>query len=63
MNKNIYCPMIHGGLNINLKAQQGGLTFNQCCLSTTQLNMPQDVKSVWQNEKLKHNRQINNQNI
>jgi hypothetical protein len=63
MNKNIYCPMIHGGLNINLKDQQGGLTFNQCCLSTTQLHMPQDVKSVWQNEKLKHNRQINNQNI
>ena len=55
--------MIHNGLNIDLKSQQGGLTFNQCCLSTTQLNMPQDVKSLWQNEKLKHNRQINNQNI
>jgi hypothetical protein len=63
MNKNIHCPMIHGGLNIELKAQQGGLTFNQCCLSTTQLTVPQDVKNLWQNEKLKHNRQVNNQNV
>lgn len=63
MNKHIHCPMIHGGLNIELKAQQGGLTFNQCCLSTTQLTVPQDVKNLWQNEKLKHNRQVNNQNV
>ena len=63
MNKRIHCPMIHGGLNIELKAQQGGLTFNQCCLSTTQLTVPQDVKNLWQNEKLKHNRQVNNQNV
>jgi hypothetical protein len=63
MNKNIHCPMIHGGLNIELKAQQGGLTFNQCCLSTTQLTVPQDVKNLWQNKKLKHNRQVNNQNV
>jgi hypothetical protein len=63
MNKNIYCPMIHSGLNIELKLQQGDLTFNQCCLSTTQLQMPQDIKNLWQNEKLKHNRQVNNQNI
>jgi hypothetical protein len=63
MNKNIHCPMIHGGLNIELKTQQGGLTFNQCCLSTTQLTVPQDVKNLWQNEKLKLNRQINDQNI
>ena len=63
MNKNIYCPMIHGGLNIELKVQQGGLTFNQCCLSTTQLQVPQDVKVLWQNKKLQHNRELNNQNI
>jgi hypothetical protein len=63
MNKNIYCPMIHGGLNIDLKGQQGGLTFNQCCLSTTQLTIPRDVKNLWQNEKLKHNRELNDQNI
>jgi hypothetical protein len=63
MNKNIHCPMIHGGLNIELKRQQGDLGFNQCCLSTTQVQMPQDVKNLWQHEKLKHNRQLNNQNI
>ena len=55
--------MIHGGLNIELKTQQGGLTFNQCCLSTTQLTVPQDVKNLWQNEKLKLNRQINENKI
>jgi len=63
MKKNIYCPMIHGGLNINLKAQQGGLTMNQCCLSSTKLTMPQDVKNLWQHKKLKHNRELNDQNI
>ena len=63
MSRDIYCPMIHGGLNIELKAQQGGLTFNQCCLSTTQTQISQDVTNLWQNEKLKHNRQLNNQNI
>lgn len=55
--------MIHSGLNIDLKDHQGELTFNQCCLSTTRLQMPQDIKMLWQNEKLNHNRQINDQNI
>jgi hypothetical protein len=63
MNKNIYCPMIHGGLNINLKEHNNELTFNQCCLSVTQLQMPQNVKVLWQNEKLQHNRHLNDQNI
>ena len=63
MEKNIYCPMIHGGLNIDLKGQQGELTFNQCCLSTTQVTMPWDVKNLWQNEKLNRNRELNDQNI
>jgi hypothetical protein len=63
MNKDIHCPMIHGGLNIELKGQQGKLTFNQCCLSTTQTQIPQDVKVLWNDKKLKHNRQLNDQNI
>lgn len=63
MSKNIYCPMIHNGLNINLKSFQSELYFNQCCLSTTQLQMPQEVKLLWQDDNLKSIREINNQNI
>ena len=55
--------MIHNGLNINLKKNQNELTFNQCCLSTTPVELLQKTTSLWQNEKLQHNRRLNNQNI
>ena len=32
-----FCPMIHSGLNINLKAMSGTLGYKQCCLSDTPL--------------------------
>jgi len=63
MTKNIYCPMIHGGLNINLKSQNNTLRFNQCCLSTTELQMPQQIEQLWQSEKLQSIRQINDSNV
>ena len=55
--------MIHGGLNINLKAQNNTLTFNQCCLSSSTLKIPQDSGSIWQNKKLQEIRKINDNNV
>lgn len=63
MEKNIHCPMIHGGLNINLKSENNTLRFNQCCLSTTELQMPKDFSQLWYHETLKSNRFVNDQNI
>lgn len=62
MSQDIYCPMIHGGFNINLKADDS-LTFNQCCLSSTKLEMPADLTTLWQSERLKSIRNTNDQNI
>lgn len=55
--------MIQGGLNINLRSIQDELYFNQCCLSTSQLNMPKELKLLWHDEYLKQIRETNNQNI
>lgn len=62
MSQNIYCPMIHGGININLKANDS-LAFNQCCLSSTKLEIPSDLTTFWQNKKIQSIRDINNKNI
>lgn len=63
MSKNIYCPMIHGGLNINLKTNSGVMTHNQCCLSTSELNTLVDSKILWNSNELENIRDLNNQNI
>jgi len=62
MSQDIYCPMIHGGININLK-DNGLLTFNQCCLSRTDLQIPSDLTTFWQSEKFQSIRHTNNKNI
>jgi hypothetical protein len=63
MTQNIHCPMIHGGLNIDLKAQTDTLSYNQCCLSTTKLAVPQDPAMLWNDTPLQTVRKINNENI
>lgn len=63
MTKDIFCPMIHGGLNINLKSQDNSLQFNQCCLSTSTLTFPEDVDHLWQHQNLKEIRKINDENV
>jgi len=62
MTKNIHCPMIHGGLNIDLKVQADTLHYNQCCLSTTQLAVPTDTALLWNSIPLQEIRQANNEN-
>ena len=63
MTKNIFCSMIHGGLNINLKPKNNTLMFNQCCLSTSTLEIPEDPDQLWNNEKFIEIRKINENNV
>lgn len=60
----IFCPMIHGGLNIDLKTN-GVLRYNQCCLSTTQyseiMNNTVDTTLNWNNDILTDSRTKNNE--
>jgi len=63
MEKSIYCPMIHGGLNIFLKGPTNELQFNQCCLSTTKLESSADISALWQDKSLQTIRKINDKNI
>ena len=58
----IYCPMIHGGLNINFK-QTNTFTFNQCCLSKVELTTPADSNRFWDHKKLIEIRNQNNENV
>lgn len=58
----IFCPMIHGGLNINLKSDNSELTYNQCCLSTTQLVVPNNAQVNWNDPQLQSIREQNNKN-
>jgi len=55
--------MIHGGLHINLKTQNNTLMFNQCCLSSSMLDIPQNIDQLWKNEKLNEIRKMNEKNI
>jgi hypothetical protein len=54
--------MIHGGLNINLKVRANTLHYNQCCLSTTQLDVPADTASLWNSTAMQTIRKANNEN-
>ena len=62
MIKNIFCPMIHGGLNINLKPKNNTLMFNQCCLSSGTLKIPENPDQLWNNEKFIEIRKKNENN-
>ena len=70
MTQNIYCPMIHGGLNINLKSANKRyvsnadniVTYNQCCLSTTPYIASDNDTIDWYDKKLLGNRDNNNNN-
>lgn len=49
MSNNVYCSMVHGGLNINLKAPQPFV--QHCCLRTQTIPIV-DSRSVWNNALL-----------
>ena len=55
--------MIHGGLNIDLKIQTSTLSYNQCCLSTTELKIPADPSLLWNDTPFQNIRKTNNENV
>ena len=57
----IFCPMIHGGLNVNLKVDND-LGYNQCCLSTTPLTFVEQDTINWTGKNFNENRHTNNTN-
>jgi organic radical activating enzyme len=62
----LYCPMIHGGLNINMKSTEDKISFNQCCLSTIgplNSNFLQDFSLDWNDKAFIKIREQNNNNI
>ena len=59
--QDIFCPMIHGGLNVNLK-QDDNLGYNQCCLSTTPLTFVDKNSINWNANQLVNNRKSNDSN-
>lgn len=61
--ENIFCPMIHGGLNLDLKNFSNKLSYNQCCLSTNKLSVPDNMLVSWANDNLQNLREQNNNNI
>ena len=56
----LYCPMIHGGININFKDRNDALGINHCCLSTAPL-IPMD-KKIWDDKKFSVLRAHNDKN-
>lgn len=58
----IHCPMIHAGLNINLKQLDNSPIYNQCCLNTELTNFPKDHTSIWNSKFLSDLRNQNDNN-
>ena len=54
--------MIHGGLNINVRNYKGSTGFNQCCLSTKNLEIVKSSENIWNNQNLIALRELNNSN-
>ena len=61
MSTNLFCPMIHGGLQIHAKNASDNITFGHCCLRSDM--MPYDsTMNIWQDTKLIPLREINDTN-
>lgn len=56
MNHDVYCSMIHGGLNIDIK-NTSNVLVNHCCLRREQFAI--DFQNVWNNAQLIPLRQTN----
>lgn len=61
---NLYCSMIHGGLNINFKATDvdNQAVIKHCCLRNDGIPVELD-HNFWQNKKLETLRETNKKNI
>ena len=56
---NVHCPMIHGGLQINLKKSPTATHINHCCLRQNDLV---NSKLIWQDARLEPLRELNRSN-
>lgn len=61
MEKSIYCPMIHGGLTINLNKNTDKIFVNQCCLVNTFNSV--DIDNIWTSKTFIPLREKNKKNI
>lgn len=61
--KDLHCPMIHGGLQINLKNTEHGVQINHCCLrpASDLITVPV-TDNLWNSPQLIPLREINKQN-
>ena len=59
----LHCPMIHAGLNINLKKYESIPIYNQCCLSPESIQLPDDISTLWNSPEISEIRKQNNNNI
>lgn len=57
----LYCPIIHGGLQINLKKDKS-VYINHCCLRKD-IQLLQENENAWNNKHLESLRHINEQNV
>jgi len=60
-DQGIHCPMIHGGLSINLKVTEKDVYFNHCCQNTDFHILDKD-QPIWNNKKLIPLRNLNDSN-
>jgi pyruvate-formate lyase-activating enzyme len=61
MTQNLHCPIIHGGLQINLKTSQDQIFINHCCLRDDMTSVT-DINSIWQSQALIPLRNLNLKN-
>lgn len=61
MTKSIHCPMIHGGLQINLKNTKDAIQINHCCLRNDLTTVPM-ITDIWASPALLPLRELNKQN-
>ena len=57
----LHCPMIHGGLQINLKSTERDVRINHCCLRHDLKTVP-ITSDIWSSPTLIPLRQLNTQN-
>lgn len=61
MTTNLHCPIIHGGLVIDLKKSQTHVYSNHCCIKPAELAIV-DPKNIWNSKTLIPLREVNKTN-
>jgi len=59
INKDVYCPMIHGGLSINLSSHPGKTAIKHCCIIDQPYIFIDNQTDPWSVEQLTPLRELN----